>query len=129
MKKYRFVTLVAMVALAAFVFAGCGAVKALVHAENQIEQQLDQIENTLETPQKDPVSGDAKTITREEAEAIALKHAKLAAESVVGLHSDYDVDDGIPEWEIEFYNGDWEYEYTVHAETGAILRSEKDVRD
>lgn len=61
------------------------------------------------------------TLTREEAEAIALKHAGLTAEKVKGLRAEYDRDDGVPEWEVEFYSGNMEYDYEIHAETGKIL--------
>lgn len=68
-------------------------------------------------------------ITKEEAEAIALAHAGLAKEQVVFDHTEYDGDDRYPEYEIEFYCDGWEYQYEVHAETGEILRNEKEWDD
>lgn len=61
-----------------------------------------------------------------DAENLALKHAGTAAEQVTGLRSVYDLDDGVPEYKIKFRTGDWEYEYTVHAETGVIRDWDKD---
>lgn len=72
--------------------------------------------------------GSAK-ITKEEAENIALEHAGLAADQVRFDHTEYDGDDRYPEYEIEFYHDGWEYQYEVHAETGEILKSEKEWDD
>ena len=129
MKKYRLLTMLMAVLLAASVFTGCGAVRALDRAEDHVENRLDQLEDALEKVPQNSTSAAAKTLTREEAEAIALQHAGLTAADIAGLHSEYDVDDGVPEWEIDFYSGGWEYEYTVHAQSGAILHSEKEIRD
>ena len=64
--------------------------------------------------------------TAQDAQAVALAHAEKAEEQVTGLRSVYDVDDGITEYEVKFRNGDWEYEYTVHAETGQVLEADRD---
>lgn len=65
-------------------------------------------------------------ITAEEAQSIALDHAGLSTGEVKGLHSKYDVDDGVKEYEVEFRSGDWEYDYTIHAESGAVLGHQKE---
>ena len=66
------------------------------------------------------------TITAEEAESIALEHAGFTADEVTGLHSQYDLDDGVPEYEVEFRADGWEYEYEIHAETGDIRAYDRD---
>ena len=112
----------------AALFAGCGTARALDRAEDQVENRLDQAEKALEnTLRSSPTA--AQMLTREEAESIALESAELTAEEITGLHSEYDIDDGVPEWEIDFYSGGWEYDYTIHAENGTILHSERDKRD
>ncbi len=68
----------------------------------------------------------AASLTKEEAEAIALKHAGFTNAQVSYLRTEYDIDDRIPEYDVEFREGRWEYEYEIHAETGAILSFEKD---
>lgn len=68
----------------------------------------------------------AASLTKEEAEAIALKHAGFTNAQVSHLRTEYDIDDRIPEYDVEFREGRWEYEYEIHAETGAILSFEKD---
>ena len=60
-------------------------------------------------------------ITAEQAESIALAHVELARADVTGLRTEYDIDDGVPEYEVEFRSGRLEYDFEIHAETGAIL--------
>lgn len=66
----------------------------------------------------------SKLLTQEEAEAIAFAHAGLKAETVSRLRTEFGYDDGVPEYDVEFISGDTEYDYEIHAVTGAILRSE-----
>ena len=68
-------------------------------------------------------------LSDEEAVSVALKHAGLTADEVRRIVCEYDVDDGVPQWEVEFRVGKMEYEYTIHAETGTILEWEKDWDD
>ena len=65
-------------------------------------------------------------LTKEEAQAIALKHAGFTEDQVSHLRAEYDMDDRTAEYDVEFREGRWEYEYEIHAETGAILSFEKD---
>ncbi|MBQ7338066.1 MAG: PepSY domain-containing protein [Clostridia bacterium] len=67
-----------------------------------------------EIPPKDAISADA-------AKQIALEHAGLTAADVVMDRADYDLDDGVPEYEIEFRQGRVEYDYVIHALTGEVL--------
>lgn len=67
-----------------------------------------------------------KRLTKEDAQAIALEHAGLTGNQVSRLEIEYDVDDGIPEYSVEFHCDGWEYNYEIHAETGKILDREKD---
>ena len=65
-------------------------------------------------------------LTREEAQAIALKHAGFTADQVSGLRTSRDNDDRTPTYDVEFRVGRFEYEYEIHAETGRILDFDKD---
>ena len=129
MKKIRLLTLFVAILLVVTTLAGCGTVGTLDRIEDRVEKRLEEAESAFENTLRSSTPATAQTLTREEAEAIALKNAGLTGVTVTGLRSEYDIDDGIPEWEIEFYSGSWEYEYTIHAETGAILHSEKEIRD
>ena len=75
---------------------------------------------------QDTQTTDPQYITTEEAQVIALAHAGLTADQVTGLRASFDRDDGVPEYEVEFRQDRWEYEYEIHAETGAILSWDKD---
>ena len=77
-------------------------------------------------PEKPAASAASARLTRAEAESIALKHAGFDAGQVNGLRSEYDFDDGAAHYDVEFRVGQWEYEYEIHAETGAVLSFEKD---
>ena len=68
-------------------------------------------------------------LSAEEAKTIALKHAGLKVSQVKGLRAEYDVDDGVPEWDVEFYADGIEYDYEIHAETGKIRAWDKDRED
>ena len=70
--------------------------------------------------QKPAQTTDGK-LTREEAIAIALDTASLTENDVLRIWAEYELDDGVPEFEVEFRTADTEYDYTIHAETGAIL--------
>lgn len=67
-----------------------------------------------------------KYLTAEEAKAIALSHAGFTADQVKFLRAEFEIDDRIPQFDIEFREGYWEYDYEIHAETGVILSFDKD---
>lgn len=56
----------------------------------------------------------------------ALADAGLRESEVSDLRTEYEVDDGVPQYEVDFRSGDTEYSYTIHAETGAILEKDQD---
>lgn len=61
-----------------------------------------------------------------DAVAAALAHAGLKQEDVAALRTDYDYDDGIYEYEVNFWFDGYEYEYDIKAETLEIIRFEKE---
>ena len=73
-----------------------------------------------EQKQKNP------TLTLEEAQNIALKHAGFSADQVMALHAEYEIEHGVPQYDVEFRHGYWEYNYEIHADTGDILSYSKD---
>lgn len=64
---------------------------------------------------------------------IGLKKAKqIALDNVPGaavVKAEFDTDDGVPVYEIELIKGRYEYEFKIHAKTGAVLEQEKDWND
>ncbi len=69
------------------------------------------------------------TITSDEAKAIVLGHAGLTESEVSRYHSELDRERGGLVYEIEFDSATHEYEYEVNAETGEVLKAEKEYRD
>lgn len=120
------VLLVLVIALA----AGCSSLYQAEQAADQIEeraeQKLDQVEEQVEQAVTPPTSGNAAALTLEQAQEIALNHAGFHPDQVTNLHGHFDVDDGVPEYEVDFFQDGWEYSYTIHADTGDILEYDKD---
>lgn len=65
-----------------------------------------------------------KKLTRDEAKAIALKHAGVS--TVYDLDMELDKGKGRLVWEVDFEAGGMEYEYEIDAYSGKILRSHKE---
>ena len=65
-------------------------------------------------------------LTAEEAKQIALKHAGLTENLVLGLYAQYEIEHGTPVYDVEFHHRMWEYDYEIHADTGEILAFSKD---
>ena len=118
-------------------------------AEDRAEAKLDAAEDKLEaslrnngspapaaaskeavpapTPvETQPVPENTQKLTKEQALEIALKHLGFSADQITRLRIEYEIDDGIPQFDIEFHQGDWEYEFEIHAENGKILSYDKD---
>lgn len=139
MKKNGNISLIGILILILALLAGCSAAAA-EQIEETVDHHLDTAEDAAEVmvlnilsteppapPATDPPAVQAPTpLTAEEAKAIALKHAGFAEDQVTWLRSEYKIDDGIPEFEVEFRSGDTEYDYTIHAESGEIRHWDKD---
>lgn len=78
---------------------------------------------------KDKGKEKGKDIGLEQAKKIALNHAGLRTNEVTNLKAERDRDDGIVKYEVEFEKGRMEYDYEINAETGKILKAEKDYDD
>lgn len=68
----------------------------------------------------------SKYITSQKAQSIALSHAKLKAEQVKGLKAEFEKENGLAVFEVEFEYGKYEYEYKINAENGKIILTEKE---
>lgn len=60
---------------------------------------------------------------------IALEDAGFTYDQVIRLHTNMEQEDGVTVYEVHFIQGQYEYEYTIHAQTGEILDVEKDQKD
>lgn len=77
----------------------------------------------------DPAVGSNAELSADQAKAIALAHAGLNEADVRITKVKLDHDDGRKEYEIEFVQGQIEYEYDIDASSGEILDFEKDYDD
>ena len=64
----------------------------------------------------------SKYITSDEALAVALSDAGLAQNQIIDLEIDYDIENGVLTYEIEFKGNGKEYEYEINASKGVIER-------
>jgi len=70
-----------------------------------------------------------KAITTDQARQIALQHAGVQADTVVVKDRDIDFDNGKVVYEVDFIADGIEYDYDVDAQTGNILKAEKERDD
>lgn len=136
--KINFLTLLLLTTLV-MTFTACGT-KKTQDIEDVVEDKIDVVEDTIEgdVDEVDDVVATAEVtnspessegITQDEAIAAALNHAGFTSEEVSGLYVESEMDDGVPEYEIQFYKDNVEYDYTIHAKTGAIISYDKDVEN
>jgi uncharacterized membrane protein YkoI len=66
-------------------------------------------------------------LTQDEALAKALEHASLRRDQIEFLKRvELDYERGRKVYEITFYQGGFEYEFDIDAETGSVLKFDKD---
>ena len=75
--------------------------------------------------QSAPANGDIGT---EGAKTAALTHAGVSAQLATGMKVEQDWENGRLEYEVEFWNGSTEYDYTIDGATGSVLEYKKEVR-
>ncbi|MBA2795712.1 PepSY domain-containing protein [Streptococcus porcinus] len=69
-----------------------------------------------------------KKISKDKATTIALKDAKLNKKDVSNLQIKSDKEDGKATYEIDFDTNKKEYDYTVNAQTGKIIKKSTDAK-
>ena len=67
----------------------------------------------------------AENISESEAKAIALAQAGLSENQINRYSAEFEIDDGVPQWEIKFFANKFKYEYTVNAATRTIIDFER----
>ena len=104
-------------------------INALTGAIQKYDKELKDIyEYKEEKPVSSKVSS-SKKISAAEAKKIALNHAGVSAESARIIKAEYDNDDGIKLYEVEFRVGAMEYEYEIDAISGKVLDFDKELDD
>lgn len=126
--KIRLFSLFLAAVLAVPALSGCQVARSVGRtvehgvesAGNAVKQAVDPTTATASGKYTNPA------LTLEEAQSIALKHAGFAADQVTALHTEYEIEHGVPQYDVEFHHGYWEYDYEIHADTGEILSYSKD---
>lgn len=132
--KKRLFSLLLVTVLAIPAMTGCQVREAgrkVQAAGRAVEHGVESVGEALKNPaQTTEAAAPAQTgnpaLTLEEAQSIALEHAGFAADQVTALHTEYEIEHGIPQYDVEFHYGNWEYDYEIHADTGEILSYSKD---
>ena len=132
--KHRFCITLLLTALAIFTLTGCATAEQVADQAGSAVESGIQAAGDLATG---PLAATAPTRSRiriepigeEKAAEIALKHAGFTKEQVTKLRVEYDYDNGMPEYEVDFHQGGYEYDYRINAELGEILSFDKDLED
>ncbi len=133
--KTRTATLTVAVILAVSSLYGCRS--RMESAGNMVEDKIDSVEDSVEqfvnpdgssgnNRNNADTSGTSGKITKEEAESAALNHAGLKADEVNITKSQYEIDNGMPHYDIEFRNESTEYDYEISASDGSVISFDRD---
>ena len=107
--------------VAAIGMTGCGS-----QSEEAVPEETTAVEETTTAAQTE---AQGEEIGEDAALEIALKDAGLTKDAVDYSNSHLDYDDGRTEYEVEFRQGNTEYDYTIEAYTGEILERSSEVGD
>lgn len=132
MKKILVITLILSLAVFA---VGCSAQDSQSTSHTDITDVTQAVsetatESVTEVVTQAPTQSDTvASISEDKAKEIALSHAGLSEADVTGLIAKLDYDDGVLSYEIDFRQGNTEYDYEIDAKTGEILSYDKDIDD
>ncbi|MBP3392761.1 MAG: PepSY domain-containing protein [Clostridia bacterium] len=66
------------------------------------------------------------TLSRDDAKEIAFAHAGVQEQNLRQVEIELDTENGAAVYEVTFRSGSYEYEYEIHADTGAILKFQRE---
>lgn len=106
----------------------------ILHKETDIDEDYveknDKTNNTS-TNKNNSTSNNTSTsyIGKTKAKSIAFKNAGVSSSKVRELEVEFDKDDGVASYEIDFKVGNKEYSYDINAKTGKIIDKEVEIDD
>lgn len=119
----RMTALILLAALLLPVLSGCG-----LHSVGQkVDTAAEKVFDKAISPPSQAQATIHVQLTPQEAEAIALEYVQLTASDVTRLRTEFEIDDGVPLYQVEFHVDRTEYEFEIHAENGNILSYDKDL--
>ncbi len=74
-------------------------------------------------------ASDKAYIGSNRAKEIALEHAGFTAADVVGIQVEMDYEHGVMVYEVDFYADAYEYDYDINAETGEVVKNDRELED
>lgn len=134
--KFKMVRFLGAVTIA-LLLAGCGAQSEETPVSDNRNAQSEETasaetesssSDAALAPEEEP-SADKNLISEDEAKKIALKDAGLTEDQTSGIRIKLDKDDGVRQYEVEFYADDKEYDYEIDAVSGDILSKDTDIKD
>ena len=143
MRKFtKIISLLAVMLMILSLLSGCITVNNPAPEDNttveeKVDEQADKVEqNTENATQQNTDNANQQTqnaggnnaegIGEEAALDIALKDAGFSKSDVSNPWVELDMDDGRMEYDVKFYDGTTEYEYSIDAGNGTILSKEID---
>ncbi len=130
MKNKLLITTLTLAALST-AFLGYNSIRGNAETANSnnvvSENNADNTSNSLNN--SDAKADTSNVITEDEAKKIALDHAGMKESDVTNFKIKLDTEDGVKEYEVEFYFGNTEYDYDINAISGKIISFDHDVED
>ena len=127
--KIRNIALILVMVLVLSTFSGCGLLQLEQKAEileDEIERKADAFEDKLEEQIEGAANKYEPALSDLQAESVALKHAGVCVADVDRIYSEFEIDDGIKQYDVKFYLSNVEYEYSINADSGEIISFEID---
>ena len=96
------------------------------------DSEIEDDYNIASAPSATPAaaaSSSGAAITEAEAKQIALDHAGVSESETERMRVKLDYDDGVQEYEVNFYVGNREYDYDINAATGEIRSYDSEIDD
>lgn len=96
-----------------------------------VQEEIDQTQSGIQQAQQDQSADESQAqavedaVDEETAVSIALEHAGVTECSIHRV--ELDTEDGRQVYEVEFFAGNTEYDYTIDRETGEILSYDQDI--
>ena len=99
--------------------------------EQAVQEEIDQTQSDIQQAQQDQSADESQAqavedaVDEETAVSIAMEHAGVTECSIHRV--ELDTEDGRQVYEVEFFAGNTEYDYTIDRETGEILSYDQDI--
>ena len=99
--------------------------------EQAVQEEIDQTQSGIQQAQQEESAAQSQAQAVEDAideaaaESIAMEHAGVTECSIHRV--ELDTEDGRQVYEVEFFAGNTEYDYTIDRETGEILSYDQDI--